>query len=189
MAASSPEEALAILADDERDEPERIEAARALGQHGTIASIAPMLSVLDRSEAGLALEIAAALRSLNAGMVLSRELKLGTDAHRERAGMALLRIAEPRTLGALLEATGDRAEKVRVQVYQAIARLGGPKALEALQGGLRDASADVRCLTANGLAKAGDRSALPGLRAALEVEEDPLACDYLQTAIRKLGGS
>jgi len=187
--AADAAEALRVLDDEERPEPERIAAARQLASCGTIRQIAPMLSVLERAEAGLGLEITDALRTLGAGAVLARDLKHGTDERRERAAIALVRLKDPSTLPALREALRDPVEKVRQQVCQGLARLEGPEPARLLVRALSDPSSDVRCLAADALWRRGAHEAEPDLRAALAGETDDLARDYFEEALRRLGKS
>jgi HEAT repeat protein len=186
---NSAEEALAALRDDERPEAERILAAQALSTLGTIKCIGPMFETLERSESGLGLEIAAALRALQAGALLTRDLKTGNERRREIAALGLLRLNDPGTVPALLGAQGDSEERIRVRVFEALARIATTEALDALEAALSDDNADVRCTAADAMARHRRAGASEAIERQLEVETDSVARSYLERALKRLGAA
>ncbi len=188
MDFKTAEEAVAVLRDGDRDEGERIEAAQALGTMGNAGSIGPMFHTLESAETGLSLALAEALRQLNVGALLSRDLKFGTVQKRRLAALGFVRIQDPRSLDALTGATGDEDDEVRSQVYQALGRLEGPRVLEALIGGLKDAFPEARAMAAYGIGQLKDDSnaGVAALEAALEEEADDVARVYFEKALKRL---
>ncbi|GIW72207.1 MAG: hypothetical protein KatS3mg102_1749 [Planctomycetota bacterium] len=184
------DEALAVLADDTRDEPARLGAVAVLRTGARIEHLDRMFAVLERAETELALAISEALRAMNAQAVLTRLLRTGSERERALAAMRLVRLGDARAVPALLEcARTEQQPRVRALIYEALARLSAePGVAEALLEGLDDPDPDVRCHAAYGLGTSGAAAARAALEQRLEAENDDVAREFIERASRRLGG-
>jgi HEAT repeat protein len=184
----SPDEALAVLADPERPEAERIAAAERLGALGHTAAIDRMFAVRERCETYLARAIGAALRAMNAGPEVAKGLRSADPEARIRAAERLLRLDDPRMEASILEGLRDPEPRVRRALVQALARIESPSAAAAVDRALADRHPDVRAVAVAAVGARRDPAAAAKLRDLLERESDDVVRDFIERALGRAKG-
>ncbi len=177
--------AIATLADWERPEAERIEAARTIAASKDGGAIPTLFAVLEGAEVELARAVLTALKDLGAADALAKDLKAKEPEKRRLAAERLALLQDPRSSAALAEAAKDADPKARTTVIRALSLLTGPKVYDALDAALGDPNAEVRSYAAAGLGRSGDARAVAALERAFEKEEDETVKDFIERALRR----
>jgi HEAT repeat protein/beta-lactamase regulating signal transducer with metallopeptidase domain len=170
-AASPRHDERVVKALSDSDAEVRQQAAFALGQLRSEASVNALIGALEDKEAEVRQQAVFALgqiRSPSSARALAAALGDASAEVRQQAAFALGQLGDPGTAGALAGALKDSDAEVRQQAVFALGQLRDPGSAGALSGALRDAAAEVRQQAAFALGQLGAAQAVPALGAALK---------------------